>query len=464
MAAAAPNHRLHIAFFPWLAFGHINPFFELAKLIAQKGHHISFISTPRNIQRLSQVPPQLADSIDLVSLPVIHNSNLPENAESTMDIPPDKTPYLGMLHDSLKEPLTQFLQTHSPDWILYDFSAGWLAAIVEDLGISHGYFSIIPCWNIGFNGRQMNGFQKPDISLPSAVSLKKYEVKKIMDLVKSFPKILDESATKSIASHSTCEVIFIRNCPEIEADWFDYTSKIFDKPVVPVGVVPPSVHITNKEKDEHFNKWLEIKEWLDQQDRGSVIYIAFGTESLPNQDEITMLAQGLELCGLPFFWALRKSNVASDQPNSDSVELPEGFEEQTKGRGIVWTSWAPQQRILGHNSIGGFVTHCGWSSVIEGIHYGRPLIMFPLTVEQSLNARILGEKKLGMEVPREDDGSFTGEVVAETLKLVLLDQDGKVYRDKVTEMSKVFGDKDKHEKYMGDLLEFFKNYRSLKRN
>ena len=65
-----PNKKkLHIAMFPWLAFGHMIPYLELAKLMAQKGHHISFLSTPQNIDRLPKLPPNLASLIDLVKLP-----------------------------------------------------------------------------------------------------------------------------------------------------------------------------------------------------------------------------------------------------------------------------------------------------------------------------------------------------------------------------------------------------------
>lgn len=63
------QHKLHIALFPWPAFGHIGPFFELAKLIAQKGHKISFISTPRNIHRLPKVLENLQPLVDLIELP-----------------------------------------------------------------------------------------------------------------------------------------------------------------------------------------------------------------------------------------------------------------------------------------------------------------------------------------------------------------------------------------------------------
>ncbi|MED6215618.1 putative UDP-rhamnose:rhamnosyltransferase 1, partial [Stylosanthes scabra] len=100
---ADQHKKLHIAVFPWLAFGHIIPFFELAKLIAQKGHKISFISTPRNIKRLPKLPPNLQPLVELIELPLPHVQNLPQNAESTMDIPQHIIPYLKKAFDSLQE-------------------------------------------------------------------------------------------------------------------------------------------------------------------------------------------------------------------------------------------------------------------------------------------------------------------------------------------------------------------------
>lgn len=136
------------------------------------------------------------------------------------------------------------------------------------------------------------------------------------------------------------------------------------------------------------------------------------------------MALGLELSGLPFFWAPSKRSILGD---SDSTELPDGFEDRIKGRGVVYTNWLPQLKILAHDSIGGFLTHDGWNSVIEGLYIARPLIMLPYFHYQWLNARILGEKKVGVEVPRnEQDGSFTRNAVANSLKLVMLDDEGKI--------------------------------------
>ncbi|CAK9172431.1 unnamed protein product, partial [Ilex paraguariensis] len=52
LTAMASKSKLHVVMFPWLAFGHMISFLDLFKFIAQKGHKVSFISTPRNIKRL----------------------------------------------------------------------------------------------------------------------------------------------------------------------------------------------------------------------------------------------------------------------------------------------------------------------------------------------------------------------------------------------------------------------------
>lgn len=87
--------------------------------------------------------------------------------------------------------------------------------------------------------------------------------------------------------------------------------------------------------------------------------------------------------------------VVKNPPNSSNTEvelesvLPEGFLERSKEKGMVVKSWAPQAAILRHESVGGFVTHCGWNSVVEGVSNGVPMIAWPLYAEQLLNSVVL---------------------------------------------------------------------------
>lgn len=98
---------------------------------------------------------------------------------------------------------------------------------------------------------------------------------------------------------------------------------------------------------------------------------------------------------------------------------------------MLCLGWAPQLQILEHPAIEGCLFHSGWGSIIESLSFGHPLILMPMVADQGLNARLLVEKKAGYEVPRNKDGSFDGKVVANSLRTVIEEQEGRG-RDFVT--------------------------------
>ncbi|TKW17316.1 hypothetical protein SEVIR_5G358700v4 [Setaria viridis] len=87
-SSRSPSRPLRIVICPWLAFGHMLPYLELAERLASRGHHVSFVSTPRNLARL---PPR-RHVIDLVALSLPRVEGLPDGAESTNDVPGDRQP------------------------------------------------------------------------------------------------------------------------------------------------------------------------------------------------------------------------------------------------------------------------------------------------------------------------------------------------------------------------------------
>lgn len=454
---AEPNHKLHVTVFPWLALGHMIPYLQLSKLIATKGHTISFISTPRNIARLPKTP-----SINFVSLPLPHavDNNLLENAESTTDVPETHIGYLKKAFDGLSEPFSEYLQASKPDWIVYDILHYWVPPIAEKLGVRRALFctfnaaSIIVIngpSSIMINGRDPRKSVEdlmdppPWVPFETNVAYRPFEARRIME----YPTAgvtgaeLNDSYRTGLA-YAGSEVIAIRTCTELEPEWIQLLGEIQGKPVIPLGLLPAKA--TDDDVDD------DIIEWLDRQRAKSVVYVALGTEVTVSEEEIQGLAHGLELCGLPFFWTIRKA----------SVFLPDGFEERVKGRGVVRAEWAPQGRILSHGSVGGFVTHCGWGSVVEGLSFGVPLIMFPCNLDQPLVARMLAGMKIGQEIPRnERDGSFTSVSVAETIRVVVAEEEGKIYRDNAGSMQKkVFGDKRLQDQCVDSFIKFLENQRA----
>ena len=55
--------------------------------------------------------------------------------------------------------------------------------------------------------------------------------------------------------------------------------------------------------------------------------------------------------------------------------------------------------ILDHEAVGGFVTHCGWNSTLEGVTAGVPMVTWLVTVEQFHNENLVTQVlKIGISV------------------------------------------------------------------
>ncbi|KAJ1688286.1 hypothetical protein LUZ63_019676 [Rhynchospora breviuscula] len=131
----------------------------------------------------------------------------------------------------------------------------------------------------------------------------------------------------------------------------------------------------------------ECLKWLHEKPAKSVLFLCFGNMGF-DVSQVRQIAIGLEQSGHRFLWVLRTpSKDFLRGPSDANLEiLPEGFIERTKERGLVWPRLAPQIDILSHQAIGGFVTHCGWNSILESLWFGVPMIPWPIHSEQHLNA------------------------------------------------------------------------------
>ncbi|KAM5585101.1 UDP-glycosyltransferase 88F3 [Rosa sericea] len=170
--------------------------------------------------------------------------------------------------------------------------------------------------------------------------------------------------------------------------------------------------------------------WLDKQPSRSVVYLCFGSRGTFSEEQFKELAIGLERSKLRFLWVV-KSQLDLE------VLMPQGFLERTKDRGLVVTSWAPQVAILSHESVGGFVTHCGWNSITEAVTYGVPMVAWPLYAEQEVNSVVLVEEmQLAIpifEVPsKSKQGSVRAdEVEKKVLRLMDMEsEEGKSLRER----------------------------------
>ncbi|CAH2080455.1 unnamed protein product [Thlaspi arvense] len=121
--------------------------------------------------------------------------------------------------------------------------------------------------------------------------------------------------------------------------------------------------------------------WLDAQPEESVIYVSIGSVSMMTNDEV-----------------------------------PSVLLEATKERGCM-VSWAPQEEVLAHPAIGGFLTHSGWNSTIESIVEGLPMVCWAYHIDQLVNSRFVGEVwRLGMDMQDRCDRATVEKMVRHVME------------------------------------------------
>ncbi|KAH0761541.1 hypothetical protein KY290_017614 [Solanum tuberosum] len=169
---------------------------------------------------------------------------------------------------------------------------------------------------------------------------------------------------------------------------------------------------------------------------------SMGRSSSINVDMIKDLPSndGLEQSQQNFIWVLRdadKENVFLDD-FTKKIELPKGFEERVKERGIVVRDWAPQLEILAHNSTGGFLSHCGWNSCMESISMGVPLAAWPMHSDQPRNT-VLITKILEVGLVAKDwtqrDELVTFDRIEKAVRILMASKEGEEMRKRAKELS-----------------------------
>ncbi|XP_058209543.1 hydroquinone glucosyltransferase-like [Rhododendron vialii] len=231
-------------------------------------------------------------------------------------------------------------------------------------------------------------------------------------------------------------------------------------PVYPIG---PLVRMSGADDGS------ESLRWLDDQPRGSVLFVSFGSGGTLSYDQLNELALGLEMSDQRFLWVVRSPNDKAANASYFSVNsqndpfafLPNGFLDRTKGFGLVVPSWAPQDQILSHSSTGGFLTHCGWNSTLESVVNGVPLIAWPLHAEQKMNAVMLIEDlKVALRPKAGENGIIGGAEIAKAVKGLIEGEEGKQIRNRMRGLkdaaAKVLGEDGDSTKSLAELAQKWK--------
>ncbi|KAI5321735.1 PREDICTED: UDP-glycosyltransferase [Prunus dulcis] len=232
----------------------------------------------------------------------------------------------------------------------------------------------------------------------------------------------------------------------VELETYAINSFFHDGQTPPVYPVGPVIDLEDCQAHSNLEQAQRDKiiRWLDDLPQSSVVFLCFGSMGSFGAEQVKEIAVGLEQSGQRFLWALRmpppkgKGMMPIDCPNPEEV-LPDGFLERTHGKGLI-CGWAPQVEVLAHKATGGFVSHCGWNSILESLWHGVPIVTWPMYAEQQLNAfRMVKELGLALEM-RLDYKKGGGEVVRadeiERAVVAVMDKESEV-RKKVKQMGEM---------------------------
>nr|AIZ00428.1 UDP-glycosyltransferase [Panax ginseng] len=460
----SPLDQLHIVMIPLMCPGHLIPMVDMAKLLAQRAVTVTIVATPRNAIRFGAVIGRAIESglpIRLLEIrfPALE-AGLPEGCESVDDLPS-----LAMSINffaatkMLQEPVEKMLKDikPSPSCILSDKHVFWTSDTAKKLQIPWIMFDGMSCFtqlcteNI-YNSKVHESVSSESESfvvrgLPDHIEFTKAQLPGLFNQG-SVPAI-DEIRKQVRATEVGAYGVVINSFEELEQDYVDEFKKVRGDKVWCVG--PLSLNNKNmldKAQRGHNNASIDgnkCLQWLDNWANGSVIYACLGSISSLTCTQLMELALGLEASERPFVWVVR---AGGKQKEIEKWILEEGFEESTKGRGLLIRGWAPQVLILSHPAIGGFVTHCGWNSTIEGICSGVPMITWPLFAEQFFNEKLVVQVlETGVSVgakevmPLGEEEKFGVKVrsknVKEAIECIMLGgQEGQERRKRARELAK----------------------------
>ncbi|KAI7741908.1 hypothetical protein M8C21_008890 [Ambrosia artemisiifolia] len=191
--------------------------------------------------------------------------------------------------------------------------------------------------------------------------------------------------------------VLISTMYELESKAINGLRSILQMPIYTSG---PNIPYSQIEPNPSLDQPVYIN-WLNSKPPKTVLYVSFGSFLSVSCAEMAEIAFGLTQSGVNFLWVARGETSRLKEICGDN--------------GMV-VEWCDQLRVLLHSSIGGFWTHCGWNSVKESLFSGVPMLAFPISLDQTLNNKmIVKDWKTGWNI-REKVKVLKRDEIAKTVR------------------------------------------------
>ncbi|EPS74081.1 hypothetical protein M569_00673, partial [Genlisea aurea] len=397
--------KLHFVFLPMVAYGHMIPAVDMAKLFVSRGLKVTVVTTPA----FSELVLKARESGHDIGLRIIgfppEGSPLKGDVVSMDQVTEDTHGEFLAAVELMRAPFEEFLEELGPDAVVSDMFLPWSAESAGKFGLPrlvfHGTSYMALCCSDQMRVYKpyeaVDSDSEPFIlpNLPHRLEFFRSQLPPEEHSDNSFAGLRNQMAEAEKITHGALMNTF----DELESDYARHYRNAMKKrawsigPLILCGGAGGKEELGSRGKksavDEH-----ECMRWLDSKADHSVVYVCFGSMAVFSDAQLRELAAGLRDSSRNFVWVVRKT-----EGGGGNGWLPEGFEETTSETGMIIRGWAPQVLILNHPSVGAFVTHCGWNSTLEGIAAGVPMVTWPVFAEQFYNEKLIVDVlKIGVSV------------------------------------------------------------------
>ncbi|KDP40911.1 hypothetical protein JCGZ_24910 [Jatropha curcas] len=451
MGSIARDTKLHVVCVPYPAQGHVNPMFKLAKLLHFNGFHITFVNTEYNHRRLLKSRgPNSLDGFQDFHFETISDGLPASDADATQDIP-------SLCDSTSKHSLIPFCNLLSSlgssssnlppvTCIISDACMSFTLDAAQEFGIPQVLFwTPSSCGVLGYSqychliergltplkdaSYLTNGYLETTIDwIPG---MKNIRLKDLPSFIRTTDKkdIMLNFLVREIERTTRACAVILNTFDAFEQDVLDILSTMFP-PIYTIGplqLLVEQIPSSSSLKNLGSNLWKEQPEcieWLDSNEENAVVYVNFGSITVITPQQMIEFAWGLANSKKPFLWIIRPDLVVGDK-----AMLPPEFVSETKERGML-ASWCPQEQILKHPSIGGFLSHMGWNSTLDSMCGCVPMVCWPFFAEQQTNCWFACNKwGVGMEI----DNNVKREEVEKLVRELMDGKKGKEMKKKAIE-------------------------------
>ncbi|KAL5707805.1 7-deoxyloganetin glucosyltransferase [Ranunculus cassubicifolius] len=396
METSSLPHKPHAVCIPLPFQSHINAMLKLAKILHSNGFHITFANTEYNHNKILSS----RGTNSLLSLPDFSFETISDG------LPPQSDPHASPDVLQLLESITtkgsilakDFINakvTSSPpvSCIISDMALISTLGAAEGLGIPQillwpmcASTLILQCYGPEILEKiSRNGNLEADIDFIHGIH--DFRLQDVPSFFWDGNVELQNMFYMDLPKLSRVSAIILNTFDTLEIEVLDAMKSLLP-PIYPIGpLILLEKQISNQDLRSFGSNLLKENQdcfqFLDSKPVKSVIYVNFGSSTGLTRQQLLEFAWGLANSKHNFLWVVRPDLVVG----GEDADFPVEFMTEIDGRGMIITGWCPQEKVLCHSSVGGFLTHSGWNSMLDAICGGVPVVNWPYFGDQYTNCR-----------------------------------------------------------------------------